>query len=184
MTERIFRAFHVPSDERAMTSVYTESLPLLLRRCSIEFMEVVRGRAMDSHNCVMVMDDEAIRRNFPVNRRAQFLSGYPIEHAIRGDVLFFTEGGNPYTGYDLGNISEKALTDYLENDAVHEGYSRWLASPLGRDYSLANGFLAPRPFNPGRPKVKKCPGHAPGGGAGSEEPSEPDFCDGSCITTN
>lgn len=143
-----FRAFHIPADQRAATSVYTEPLPILLRRCQIDLLEVIHTRIMADHNCVMVMDDDAVGRRLPVNRRAQFISGYPISHALRGDVLVMGETGDSYSGFDLASISQASLDSYLQNKEVHKGYDEWLRSAPVFEYSVAHGFITLPSFNP------------------------------------
>lgn len=138
-TSHTFRALHVPADERASTSLYTESIPQLLRRCGIELIEIIRTQYLANVNAVMVMDDDSIKRQLPINRRAQFLSGYPIEHAIRGDVLFMGEE-MAFDGLDLVSLPQDALDKYLQNSEVQEGYSAWLFSEPVMNFSVKYGL--------------------------------------------
>jgi hypothetical protein len=136
MAGRVLKAFHLPADERVMTGVYEETLPNLLRRAGIEFMERVNTELLALHRCVMVIDDCGYDRRLPVNRRAQFLSAYPLEHAIVGDALFFGEAMDAESmGIDFINIPQASLDGYLKNSAVHEGYAQWLFSPPVRAFS-------------------------------------------------
>lgn len=136
MAGRVLKAFHLPADERVMTGVYEESIPNLLRRAGIEFMARVNTELLAQHRCVMVVDEDGHDRRLPVNRRAQFLSGYPLEHAIVGDALFFGEAMDAESmGIDFIDIPQVALDSYLKNSAVHEGYAEWLFTPAVKRFS-------------------------------------------------
>lgn len=136
MAGRVLKAFHLPADERVMTGVYEETFPNLLRRAGIDLPERVNTTLLVEHHCVMVVDEDGHNRRLPVNRRAQFLSGYPLEHAIVGDALFLGEAMNLEDyGVDFINIPQMTLDDYLRNPAVHEGYAEWLYSAPVKAFS-------------------------------------------------
>lgn len=178
MTERILRAFHVPADERIVTGVYTEQFDHLKQRAGgIEFPKIVKTQYLHDNGCVMVVDEDGHKKGLAVNRRAQFLSGYPLDHAIRGDALFFSLQEDPMNGAYLTDVSDRTLERYLQNKEVHQGFSPWLFSEPVARFSAQHGLF----FYRRQPRKQGCPGHAPAGGYGSEEPSEPDFCDGACA---
>lgn len=139
MTEPIIRAFHVPADERAKTGIYKETMTSLKKRANIKYIEIVQMQTMHDHGFVMVLDEDGLDRRLPLNRRAQFLSTYTLDHPIVGDALFFSLVREPMEGDFLSDISQKSLDDYLQNDEVKQGYDEWLASPPVMGYSKQFG---------------------------------------------
>lgn len=139
MTEPIIRAFHMPTDERASAGIYEETLTDLKKRAGLKYIEIVQMQTMANHGFVMVVDEDGLDRRLPLNRRAQFLSTYTLDHPIVGDALFFGLIRDPMEGDSLSSIPQKALTDYLQNDAVKQGYNEWLYSPPVMEYSRRFG---------------------------------------------
>jgi hypothetical protein len=141
MTDRVLKGFLLPSDETVKTGVYEEALKDLLKRADIGMPEIVRTRHLADTNCVMLVDDDGHSRGLPVNRRAQFLSGYPLAHPIVGDVLFFGEAWNDEDpGMDLVSIPADSLSKYLQNDEVRAGFSAWIWSQPVMDFSERYGL--------------------------------------------
>lgn len=139
MTERALRAFHVPADDRAKTGIYEETLTNLKRRANLRYISIVQMKTMESHGCVMVVDDDGHDRRLPWNSRAQFLSTYPLGHAIVGDALFLSLTPDFMEGDSLASIRQKSLDDYLQNKEVQEGYSQWLFSMPVLQYAIRYG---------------------------------------------
>lgn len=146
----LLRGFIVSADERIQPSIDTDTLPHLLRRAGIDFFEIVRTNILHTHDeSVMFVDDDGHQRGLRPNRRAQFLSGYPLEHPIVGDVLFLREVMS-YEGADTATLTDLALTRYFTSSATAEDYGQWLDTPLVREYSERLGFITskmPLSFN-------------------------------------
>lgn len=134
------RGFIVPADERVKTGTYSETLQNLLKRTGIDFFEIVRTKTLHAYDqSVMFVDDDGHQKGLKVNRRAQFFSGYPLDHAIVGDVLFLREVEDP-EGMDTEGLTERALTNYFQNSDVRGGFGAWLWSDPVKAFSDHHGL--------------------------------------------
>lgn len=89
--------------------------------------------ASSEFNMQGMMDDDAIRRRLPWNPRAHFITGYPVDHPILGNMLMgsmdFTDGG-----HDFVSLKQEGIDWFGDKEARAEEYATWLRQPVAQGY--------------------------------------------------
>lgn len=187
--DKVYKAMIVMPDPAIAPERVQDSLKNLLKKAGFEWLEIVRTLPARENHFVMVVDDEGKSAQKPYNPRAQYLSGYPIQGPILGGAIFLSERMGEDGGADFFDLTETGHNYIEDPDKWGEdgGFKQWLAmnDESVRYYQMR--FPLPLLESPAKDVpvdveagLTECLGHAPAGGDGSAEPSEPEYCDGSC----
>jgi hypothetical protein len=117
----------------------------LLSNANIKYLETVRGAHSRHNDFVMVIDEDGHDRRLQYNPKAQYLSGYPVHHAIVGAALFFSERMIDM-GMDLVDLTPKGR-DFLKHPrsgGIQLGFTEWMN--INGDHTMRHSVVYPAPF--------------------------------------
>lgn len=173
--DRRLKGVIVPSDREQPIEVMEGPLKELLEKVGWKYFSIVRTPYGRDNDFIMLVDEDGQQNDLMYNPRAQYLSGYPLQHPILGNTLFLSERMTDEGG-DLFDISSKG--QHYTQDPIKwssdEGFKLWLA--MNKETVEYYRGRWPGTENP-------CEGHA--GDTDAELLSgapmgETTYCDGSC----
>lgn len=145
LRDRILKGVFIPANQEVKGSVDELPLKRWMEKANIHFPSRVHGANSRGRDFMMVVDDAGHDRELAWNPRAQFLSGYPMNHPIVGDAIFFSEAfiDDGMEFIHINKLAELWLTDM----ARLSEFANWR-----REYQ--EGFAYYLGMYPGKPPVK------------------------------
>ena len=141
--DRRISGIMIPFDERVeIPGPEEHSIREWLEILDIKYFGTVN--ASSKFNMQGLIDDDGLDRRLPWNPRAHFITGYPVDHPIVGNMLMVSM---EFTGegHDVVSLKQEGI-DWLGDKAARgEEFSTWLRQPVAQGYFHEYRLRFPQP---------------------------------------